>query len=107
MQAPALLAEAPFDLLVADMNIHPTESAGLMLLAAPLLKPGGCLFMTAKLVAGYSAAQDREVQLTGCMQKLASAFDQISEFWGLSNGNERTIFAVRRPALQFAGVQQH
>lgn len=87
---------APYDLLVADMNIHPTEAARLVLLAAPLLRPGAHVCLTCKLVQGFSAAADRDRQVSGAAAVLGAAFDGVEELWLLANGNERTLIARRK-----------
>jgi 23S rRNA (cytidine2498-2'-O)-methyltransferase len=44
------VSDAPFDLLVNDMNVEPETSAGVMARLAPYLKPGAYALMTVKLV---------------------------------------------------------
>lgn len=94
---PILQSLVPFDLLVADMNVHPAESADLMVTAATaLLKPGGYLVMTAKLVKGFSTSLDRQQQLDATREVLAKLFENVEEVWALANGNERTMIGRRK-----------
>ncbi len=112
LAAGALAANAPYDLLVADLNADPRDCARWLSPLFDLMKPGSALILTMKLP--YASIDS---ELTGGQPIIEAAADMLSFGWTAfhcrwlmaNTVNERTLFAFRRvvqvgpPPLQDSG----
>jgi hypothetical protein len=97
----ALTADAPYDILVADLNADPRDCARWISPLFPLMRPGSMLVLTMKLPY---ATVDSEIAYG---QPIIQAASELLSFgwtgfdcrWLTANTvNERTLFAFRRGA---------
>ncbi len=88
----ALACEGGFDIITCDMNLDPTEAAGIMCRLAPLLKPGAPAIMTVKYVTCQRRRHEAEARL-----KLSEAYRDIRLKRLPHNALETTAAMKRMP----------
>ncbi len=97
----ALNADAPYDLLVADLNADPRDCARWISALFPLMKPGSALILTMKLP--YATVESEMTHGQPIIQAAADmlffGWTSFHCMWLMANTvNERTLFAFRRAA---------
>jgi hypothetical protein len=108
----ALDVNAPYDLLVADLNADPRDCARWLSPLFPLMKPGSALVLTMKLP--YATVDSELTQgqpiIEAAAEMLSFGWTAFHCRWLMANTvNERTLFAFRRavpvgpPPLQDSG----
>jgi len=85
---------APFDMVVCDVNDDPRRVATTLVQVADLVRPGGHMIMTAKLV--YRSERGVKFLIKEATRALAQAYTGLDTKWLLANSRrERCIHGVR------------
>jgi 23S rRNA (cytidine2498-2'-O)-methyltransferase len=81
-----------FDLCVCDMNMHPTESAEIVLKVAKYLKPNALLVMTVK----ECEKNQKNKMYAQVNEMLRDEYTDLKERHLLSNKRERTLYGYKK-----------